>query len=238
MKTRSIVSQLVLSVCLSVLALSSFAESKSQPQDQAKPAPIQEGKDYNVLPKEMAKGPAANANPKKTQVLEFFSYGCPACYSVEAPFDAWTKQQNPSVVVKKVPVTFFPGWDDLARAYYMETVLGIKDKINGPLFKAIHEDRISLTNEDELKNFFEKHGVSAETFDKNFHSFPVARLMLEGNELQKHYQITAVPAVVVASRYKTDLSMTKGDVERFIETINFLVKKHQEEVKRGIGEKK
>ena len=42
----------------------------------------------------------------KIKVIEFFSYGCPWCYELEAKLPKWQRSQASDVVFQRVPVLF------------------------------------------------------------------------------------------------------------------------------------
>ena len=61
-----------------------------------------EGKDFVRLPT-----PAPVAAPAgKVEVVEFFSYGCPHCYSFEPLLEPWVKKLPPDVAFRRVPAAF------------------------------------------------------------------------------------------------------------------------------------
>ena len=75
-----------------------------------------EGKDYQVVGEPPEKA-------QKVSVIEFFSYGCPWCYQLEKPLQAWVKKNKQRIQFERVPVVFHPEWEIYAKAYYTLQVL-------------------------------------------------------------------------------------------------------------------
>lgn len=178
-----------------------------------------EGKDYQIVAKA-----AIEAN-KTPLITEFFSYGCPWCYRIDAPFNQWAANLNKNDLVNKVPVVFKPDWELYAKAYYTAKTLALSDKLSPLLFKAIQEKNSSLNSKAAMINFFVANGVDREIANSAFEHSPTIDMRVKsGMELMAHYQITAVPAFVVNNKYKTDLQMA-GSPERLFEILNYLVRK-------------
>lgn len=186
----------------------------------------EEGKHFQRVPDSVKSSPIVKMNDSKGKVTvtEFFSYGCPGCNAVAKPLTDWAHQQSDNVELNRVPVEFFKGWDVYAKAYYTAEILGVLDKINLPLFNAIHKDRQDLGSKEALQRFFVAHGVKAEDFDKTYDSFAVNRSLERGKMLMRTYRVFAVPTLIVDNQYQTDLQQTKG-AEGFIKVLQQLVDK-------------
>src|SRR5688500_11003782 len=88
------------------------------------------GKDFTpVTP------PQPTESGNKIEVIEFFSYACPHCSTLEGPLTAWLKKKPADVEFKRVPVVFHETWAPLARLYYTLEALGAVDKLHGEVFK-------------------------------------------------------------------------------------------------------
>lgn len=178
-----------------------------------------EGKDYQVVAN-------LQAQTSKTPVVtEFFSYGCPWCFKMEAPLHQWLASDGKTVQVDKVPVVFKPDWENYARAYYTAKMLAMADKMSPVLFKTIQEDKKPLNTKESMVELFVSQGVDKEIAKSAFtHSPSVDMRVAEGMHRMADYQINAVPAFVVNNKYKTDLQMA-GSPERLFEILNYLLKK-------------
>ena len=84
-------------------------------------------------------------NSAKIEVLEFFSYGCPHCADFNPLLAAWVARQPGDVVVKKVPVSFGrAAWANVAKLFYALEITGDQARLEADIFKAIHQERVSL----------------------------------------------------------------------------------------------
>lgn len=211
-------------------------------------APPQAGKEYEVL----ATPQPSTAPPGQVEVLEFFSYACPHCFSLESGLSGWRARHQGRIAFARVPALFNPGWAELGRAYYTAETLGVLDKVHDKIFSAIHVERgpvFSALNdslraarmrdeaaakqahealEQALAALFEKHaGVSAEAFRNAYGSFAVTAKVQRADTLARRFQITGVPTMIVAGAYKTDGSMARAPDRpgfgRMLEVLDYLV---------------
>jgi thiol:disulfide interchange protein DsbA len=156
-----------------------------------------EGTDYRKLDP-----PQPTASPGKIEVIEFFSFMCPHCSEFHPLVTAWAAKLPREVVFRRVPVGFNrPAWINLARAYYALQASGDLDKLDGPLFHAIHEQHLQLYEEQSLADWVGKNGGSAEKFAAAYTSFGVNNQTVQADQMVEHYRIEAVPTMVVNGEY-------------------------------------
>jgi thiol:disulfide interchange protein DsbA len=160
----------------------------------------------------------------KIEVLEFFWYGCPHCYSFEPFISAWKKTKPANVEFVRVPAVFRPDWEIQAKAYYALSVMGVVEDVHGKIFDAIHKDKKRINTLDAMADFVEKNGVDRKLFLKEYNSFAVDNMVRKGKRKQKDYQIQGVPAVVVNGKYLTGASMA-GAYDNLIKIIDHLIAK-------------
>jgi thiol:disulfide interchange protein DsbA len=140
--------------------------------------------------------------PAKVEVLEFFSYGCPHCADFNPVLSAWSAKLPADVVLKKVPITFGRGaWANIAKLYYTLEITGDLARLEGDVFKAIHNDRVNLFEEKALTDWVLKKGVDAKKFNETFNSFGVMSKVKRGDQLAQAYKIQGVPALAVDGKY-------------------------------------
>ncbi|MCL9684461.1 thiol:disulfide interchange protein DsbA/DsbL [Legionella maioricensis] len=183
-------------------------------------AAFTEGKDYQVV-----SNPQATENKSKTPVVtEFFSYGCPWCYRMEAPLNEWVGKMGKNAQLERIPVVFKPDWELYAKAYYTAKTLALSDKLNPALFKAIQEDKKTLNTKQSMIDFFVGQGVDREIAKSAFENSPTIDMHVgNGMRLMAAYQINAVPAFVINNKYKTDLQMA-GSPERLFQILDYLMR--------------
>lgn len=180
---RSFVSSIFALVAALTVATPSFAQTV--------------GKDYTMISPAQ---PTEDAN--KIEVIEFFSYGCPHCADFNPLLHAWAAKLPGDVVLKKVPITFGrAAWANIAKLYYALKVTGDFERLDGEVFKAIHNDRVNLFDEKSLFEWVAKKGVDQKKFAEAFSSFGVMSQVKRGDQLAQAYKIQGVPALAVDGKY-------------------------------------
>jgi protein dithiol oxidoreductase (disulfide-forming) len=168
------------------------------------------------------------ANPAKVEVIEFFWYGCPHCYSFEPSLSKWLKTKPENVDFIRIPAVFSEEWGNHAKAYFTAEALGVVDAVHADLFdgvqKAKQENKHALETEDELAKFFIAHGVKEADFHEAYKSFMVDSKMRQAPAIAAKYGITGVPAIIVNGKYKTNGTLA-GSQEKMIDIMNTLIKK-------------
>jgi len=69
-------------------------------------------KDYKMIA-----NPQTPADPKKIEVIEFFSYACPHCAEFEPALQEWLKHKPKDVDFKEVPMVFRENWKPTAKGW-------------------------------------------------------------------------------------------------------------------------
>ncbi|MGE5385378.1 MAG: thiol:disulfide interchange protein DsbA/DsbL [Betaproteobacteria bacterium] len=164
--------------------------------------------------------PQPTDNPAKIEVLEFFSYGCPHCSDLNAPFSAWEAKVPGDVVVRRVPVSFGrAAWANLARLYYALEATGDAGKLNAEIFKAIHAERVNLFDEKSIVEWLAKKGVNTVKFTDAFNSFSVQSKVKRGDQLSQAYRIQGVPAIAVDGKYMLEAREPKEMIAAIERTV-------------------
>lgn len=149
-------------------------------------------------------------DPDKIEVIEFFWYGCPHCYSFEPLLEQWVKNLPDNVQFIRQPAVFSKVWGQHAKAYFTAEALGVVDKVHADLFDAIQNKKQKLTSEDQLAEFFSAHGVDDKEFRAAYNSFLVDSKMRQAKTMAPRYGITGVPAVIINGKYKTNGPLAKS----------------------------
>ena len=129
----------------------------------------------------------------KIEVIEFFWYGCPHCYSFEPSLEKWVKSLPKNVEFIRQPAVFNELWGKHAKAYFTAEALGVVDKIHADFFDTIQNKKENLETEDQLAKFFVAHGVDEKQFRETYNSFLVDAKMRQAPILASRYGITGVP---------------------------------------------
>ncbi len=161
-------------------------------------------------------------NPDKIEVIEFFWYGCPHCYSFEPVLEKWVKELPSNVEFIRQPAVFSDLWGKHAKAYFTAEALGVVDKVHADFFDALQNKKQNLETEEQLAKFYVAHGVKESDFHDAYNSFLVDAKMRQATTTASRYGVTGVPAVIVNGKYKTTGPLA-GSHEKMIEVINQLI---------------
>ena len=161
-------------------------------------------------------------NQDKIEVIEFFWYGCPHCYTFEPVLNKWLKTKPDNVEFIRQPAVFSKLWGKHAKAYFVAEALGVEEKVHADLFNAIQNLKLKLTTEDQLAEFFVAHGVDETEFRNTYNSFLVDAKLRQAKAMAARYGITGVPAIIVNGKYKTNGPLAKSQ-ENMIDVMNRLI---------------
>lgn len=177
-----------------------------------------EGVEYKALP------PQPTDSGDKIEVLEFFWYGCPHCYTFEPYIKAWKKAKPANVEFSRVPAIFRPDWEVQARTYYALTNMGAIEDLHEKIFAAIHNDKKKLNTKEQLTDFVVQNGVDRKKFEEEYKSFSVDTMVRKAKKKQTAFKIQGVPSIVVNGKYLSSGSLS-GSYENLIKILDFLVEK-------------
>lgn len=154
------------------------------------------GRDYTVIE------PAQPTdNPSTIEVVEFFSYACPHCNDLNPMIHKWAAKLPPDVVFKRVPVSFNPFYELMARLFYSLETTGDLARLDEPLFNALHVKGLKLINEKSITEWVTSQGVDALKFGEAWRSFNVNSKTKRADQMARNFRIQGVPAVAVDGRY-------------------------------------
>ena len=211
---------LVLSaMTVSVMAMSGLANAAE---------PFVAGKDYTVL-----SNPGKVEKPGMIEVREFFWYGCPHCYRLEPYVASWLASKPANINFVRSPAAMNPVWEQNARGYYAVDLMGLTNKVHKPLFDAIHQKNQRLFDQKSLANFYQGYDVDSNKFNAMFNSFAVSGKIAQSKQLAQAYQLDGVPALVVNGKY-----VVKGEDQKVIQVVNYLINKERALVKKPAPAKK
>ena len=158
----------------------------------------------------------------KIEVLEFFWYGCPHCYTLEPSIEAWTKKLPADVQFRRVPAVFNERWGHDAAIFYTFEALGVLNKLHRPFFDAIHRDRLRTEDQQALTQWLQKNGVDSKRFYDTLKSFGVQTRVRRATQLTVAYRIDGTPAMAVQGRYSVSAEQGRSH-QGMIETVDYLV---------------
>ena len=137
----------------------------------------------------------------KVEVIEFFWYGCPHCYSLEPALETWTKKLPADVEFKRIPAVLSDNWEPHARFYYAFEALGVLERMHRPFFDALHRDRLQLDKIEAVNQWLVKNGLDPTKFAETTRSFGVSGKVKRARQLSAAYRLDGVPLLAVQGRY-------------------------------------
>jgi len=156
-----------------------------------------EGRDWRPL-----SPPQPSADAEKIEVIEFFSYGCPHCSSLNPLIKTWAEQLPSDVSFQRVPVTFGrAAWSNLARLFYALELDGSLAQLDQAIFDAVTQQRVNLYTEKTILKWVEQQGLDADELAKTFNSFAVEVALGRAKDLEERMGVDAVPRIIVDGRY-------------------------------------
>ena len=168
----------------------------------------------------------------KVEVLEFFWYRCPHCYSLEPVLEPWTKKLPADVQFRRIPAVLSDNWATDARFFYAFEALGVLDKVHKAFFDAIHRDRLNLSSEAAITEWLKKNGIDRAKFDDAYKSFGVQAKVKRAAQLSAAYQLDVVPLLAVQGKYT--ISAEQGGTQNgMLETTDKVI----DLARKGLGKK-
>jgi thiol:disulfide interchange protein DsbA len=204
---------------------------------QAPAATWESGKHYTVLPQPQR----TNVPAGKVEVMEVFSYGCPACdkflpamKKIKAALPA-----NAQVVYLPASWNKAENWPVFQRAYLTASTLGIADKAHDQMFKAIwiptgelsilESDGQRLkknlpTIEDVAKFYQRVTGYKAADYVAAAKSFSIDMKMRQADAQILAMRVSGTPTIVVNGKYRINNENLES-TDALVELVKFLVAK-------------
>ena len=154
------------------------------------------GRDYTAIE------PAQPTDdPSRIEIVEFFSYACPHCNDLNPVIHQWAAKLPSDVVFKRVPVSFNPFYELMAKLFYSLETTGDLARLDAPLFNAIHVKGLKLINEKSITEWVTAQGVDALKFGDAWRSFNVNSKTKRADQMARNFRIQGVPAIAVDGRY-------------------------------------
>ncbi len=183
--------------------------------------PWEEGEHYDIVSPVLR-----TSNPEKIEVMEFFWFGCGHCYTFEPLLAAWKKTLADDVVFKGSPAIWNSTMEIHAKVFYTAEVLGISERINPVVFRAINQDRKPLTAESDIATLFESIGVLRSDFFDAFNSFGVGSQVRQASSRARSAKITGTPEIVINGKYRIT-TRKAGNQTNMLKIADYLIEKER-----------
>lgn len=198
----------------------------------AQSSEYEEGKHFVQLPMQFD-GAEETSSEDSVEVIEFFSYGCLHCYRIEPFIKDWLKTKSTDVEFRREHVSWGNStWTALARAFYVAQDLKLSSKIHDSMFKAIHDHRVNLGQEQKLMQLFDNVAdVDPKTFKEKYWSDEIQARMKDVHTKDRLWRIAShgTPCMVVGGKYLVSKEMVDGKNSEVMPIVDFLVAKIQSE---------
>lgn len=180
------------------------------------------------------------STPGKVEVVEVFSYGCPACFQFYPLADELKASLPSNAQMVYVPASWLAAedWPVFQRAFFAAQALGLVDRTHDAMFDAIWKTRelaISDPKTNRMKNplpsiadvakFYAKIAqIKPEAFVDAANSFGVESSMKRADNQIKAYQAEETPTLIVNGKYRLT-PRSAGGADQTIELVKWLVAK-------------
>ena len=171
---------------------------------------------FNVL------NPPQPTEADRIEVIEFFWYGCPHCYTIEPSVASWVKSAPKDVVFKRVPAASSGGWVNLAAVFYTIEAMGVLDQYHGKVFDAIHKQNTNLGNEKVRDEWLAKQGLDPAKYKEVEKSFAVMTRIQRAKQMSASYKVDSVPQFVVSGKYAIT-SESAGGQDRMMQAVDLAI---------------
>ncbi len=152
--------------------------------------------------------PLNTSTDDQVEVVEYFWFGCPHCYTFEPTVEAWEKDTKADYVkfMREAP-PLNSAWEQHSRAFYAARFLGHEDAFVHAMFKAIHDERKRMRHPKEIAALAAEVGMDKDKFLKTMQSFAVNTAMQRAVQQAQSAGISGVPAVVINGKYRTGAAL-------------------------------
>jgi thiol:disulfide interchange protein DsbA len=204
---------------------------------QAGAATWEAGTHYDVIPQAQRTSVA----PGKVEVMEVFSYGCPACDHFQPTMKKIRAGMPANAQMVYLPASWnaAENWPVFQRAYITAKTLGVADKAHDEFFNAIWttgelgvlegitrgRPKRNLPTIDDVAKFYQRvTGIKAADFVAASKSFSVDLKVRQADAQIIAMKVPSTPTLVVNGKYRIN-NDTVRTPEDYIGVIRFLIAK-------------
>jgi len=174
----------------------------------------------------------------KVEVMEVFSYACPACNSFEPTMNKLRQALPSNAQLALLPASFNAreDWPMFQRAYFAAQALGIVERTHQAIFDAVWKTgelgivdpgtrrlKRTLPSLQDAAGYYARiAGVKPEAFVAAANSFSVEVKMKAADAQIVAMQVPGTPCIVVNGKYRVEMDSLRTPDE-LIELVRFLV---------------
>jgi protein dithiol oxidoreductase (disulfide-forming) len=158
-------------------------------------APV-EGRDFSTLAR-----PVAVPGNGKIEVIEFFWYACPHCFTFEPLIEAWIPRLPADVHFRRVPVGFDARKETHQRIFYTWEAMGLVEQMHLKTFQRFHVQHKPIDSLRDMQEFALESGLDVAKVGQAWNSFSVQTRCREARQLEADYDIERMPEMAIAGRF-------------------------------------
>jgi thiol:disulfide interchange protein DsbA len=170
--------------------------------------------------------PQPTESGAKVEVLEFFQYSCPHCYTFTPDLEGFRKRRAADVDYRRLPINWDNSTINHTKTYYTLEQMNLVEKLHEKFFGTIHREKRRMLDANEIADFMAANGVDKAQWTSNFNSFGVNTRVSRAGQVWRAYKIDGTPMVGIDGRYVTAPSMV-GTREGAIKVMDYLVAQAQ-----------
>ena len=169
----------------------------------ASPTAPRNGSDYLTLQTPQP----LEASAKKTEVIEFFMYHCPACNALEPTLLAWVRKNGDKVAFRRVHIPRQRENDPEARLFLTLEAMGVAESMHAKVLQTWHVDHQRLASDADNLAWALQSGLDRARFLDTYNSFGTTTRLRGLPRYVMNYQVDSTPTLVVDGRYLTNPAM-------------------------------
>ena len=169
--------------------------------------------------------PQPTTTGDKVEVLEVFSYACPACNAFQTIANKIKSDLPADAQMAYLPAAFRADedWPVFQRAFFAAQALGLVEKTHDAMFDAVwKEGSLKITDPvshkivqplptiDDVAKFYAKYGVKTEDFVGTANSFAVNAKIKRADAQVKAYGVDSTPTIIVNGKYRLNAQSAGG----------------------------
>lgn len=160
-----------------------------------------EGEHYSIVQVNAANPASKGESPS---VVEYFSFACPGCYSME-PSIITLKKVVPELNLRRVHMPFGGANAKYAQKVFVLMQLLDAHQYKDAIFRRIHVARNSFNSDKEVVQFYTELGFESSRVEALLKSFSADGMIRKMNKDAVKYKVKSVPTIIVNDKYQINL---------------------------------
>lgn len=183
------------------------------------------------------------STPGKIEVLDVFSYACPACNAFQPTLDKLKAALPPEAKMAYLSAAFNTSedWPVFQRAFLAAQSLDVAEKSHDAMYDAVWgKGTLAITDKttghllpksdqptiEDVAKFYVAYGVKPEDFLAVAKSFTVEAQIKRSDSEMLSYQVDSTPTLIVNGKYRVTPT-SAGGAAQTIELVQYLVAKEK-----------